>query len=124
MELGELPAEADAPVFAKDLGEILQRGGELVGRLIEDHGALLSCQGAEVLLPALAVGGEETLEGEPSGGKPRDAQGRDDGAGAGDGADGHTGCGALRHQCFAGVGNGGRAGVGDQRAGLAVQKAL
>ena len=77
------------------------------------------------MLPAAFFrSGEEALEAEPAGGLPGNAQRRNGGAGAGDGADGDTGLGALLDQILPGVGDGGAARVGNQRAGLPGENAV
>ena len=68
--------------------------------------------------------GKKTLKAEPPGGLAGNAQCRDDCAGAGDGADGDACFGALLHQLFTGVRNGGTARIGNQCAGFACQNAF
>ena len=121
MELGQLPAEADGPVGAEDLGHVLQGGQQLVGSLVEDHGAVLLPQGFQMLPPAFLGGGQEALKAEAARGLAGDAQGGDDGAGAGNGADGDACLGTLAHQILAGIGNGGRPRIGNQSAGFSCQ---
>ena len=45
MELGELPAEGEAAVRAEGVPEVGEGGPELVGGLVEEHGALLRLEG-------------------------------------------------------------------------------
>ena len=56
MELGQLPAQADAPVRAKGLPQVLQGGQQLVGGFVENHGALFRLQRLQVLPAALFRG--------------------------------------------------------------------
>ena len=121
VELGQLPAEADAPVFPEGLRQIFQGGQQLVGSFIEDHGALFALQGFQVLPAALFGGGEEALKAEPARCLAGDAQRRDGGTGAGNGTDSDACGGALLHQILAGIGNGRTAGIGYQGAGLTGQ---
>lgn len=68
--------------------------------------------------------GEEALKAEPAGGLPGNAQRRDGGTGTGDGANDDAGFSALLDQVLPGVGDGGTARVGDQRAGLPGENAV
>ena len=77
-----------------------------------------------MLPPALFIDGQKALKGEPAGGKAADGQGVHRRAAAGDGQNLHAVFRAQPHQVLAGVGNGGRAGVRHQSAGLACQQAL
>ena len=70
---------------------------------------------------AFLGGGQETLKAEPTGGLPGNAQGSDQSARAGDGADGNARLHALTHQLLTGVRDGGTSRVGDQSTGLASQ---
>ena len=124
MEFGQLPAQAHRAIRPETGCQILQRGGELVGGFVENHGPPLLGQGFQMLPAAFFGGGEKTLKAEPPGGLPGDAQGGDGGAGTGDGAHRDSRLGALFDQIFSRVGNGGAACVGNQGAGLAVQNPL
>ena len=83
-----------------------------MGRLVEDHGALLPHQREQVLPAAFLVGGEEALKGEACRGKPADGQGADGGGRSRDDLYRDGGFGAEAHQILPGVGDAGHAGVG------------
>ena len=123
-ELTKLPAQADGPVRAEGLQQILQGGGQLVGGFIEDHGPLLLFETLQMLPAALLGGGQEALEAEPPGGLAGNAESGDGGTGAGNGTDLDSGSHALLDQILAGIGNGGTACIGDLGAGLTGQDPL
>ena len=124
MKLCQLPAQTDGAVSAEDFRHIRQRGHQLVGGFVENHRPGLGSQGVQMLPAAFFRRGEEALKAEPAGGLPGNAQRRDGGAGTGDGANDDAGFSALLDQVLPGVGDGGTARVGDQRAGLPGENAV
>ena len=123
MELRQLPAQGDAPLCAERRRKILQRGQQLVRRLVEDHRPRLVLQARQVLLTAFFVDGQKALEREPACRQPGDAQRRHQRARAGDGADRHAVLRAQPHEILARVGDRGGARVRHQRARLAREQA-
>ena len=121
VDLAQLPAQGGGPV-TEDVQQIRQGGVQLVGRLVENHGALLPGQGLEALPPLPPAGGEEALEGEASGGQAREGQGADQGAAPGNSDDVHPVLGAQAHQLLPRVADGGHPRVGYQSAALPGQQ--
>lgn len=97
MQFGQLPAQGDLPVGTEGIPQIGQGGAQLVGSLVEDHGALLGFQGLQMFPPAFAVDGEEAFKGKPAGGKAADRQRVYRRAAAGDGEHLHIVLGAQAH---------------------------
>ena len=77
MDLGQLPAERQAPVSAKDSRHVRQCAAELVGCLIEDHGALFLPQLFQVCGALVAVHGEKALKGKACGDNAAGFAGKD-----------------------------------------------
>ena len=111
MQLGQFPAEGDAPLGAKSRREVVQRGAQLVGRFVEDDRPLLALQLGQPLPLLLFVHGQEPLEHPAGGILAGDCQRRDAGR-----------CGRHRHHPdaprqriphddLAGVGDAGHPGV-------------
>lgn len=124
MELGQFPAETDAPLRSERRAQILERVLELVRRFVEDHRAHLAFERIQMLAAAFFVGGEEALKAEPPRRQTRDAQRRDNGAGAGNGADADI-CFCTQHdQILTGVGDGRGARIGDERTALTRKQPL
>ena len=67
VQLCQLPAQGDAAVCAKGIGQIVQRGAQLVGRFVKDGGALFLQKLSQPLFFLLAVHGQKALE-HPAGG--------------------------------------------------------
>ena len=124
MELGKLPAEADAPLRPEGVGKILECVLKLVRRFIENHSAPFGFQGVQMLPTAFFVRGQKALEAEAPGRQAGDAQRRDRRTGAGNGADAHARLCAERDQILAGIGDGGGTGVGHKRTALAGKQSL
>ena len=119
MQLGQFPAEGDAPLGAKSRREVVQRGAQLVGRFVEDDRPLLALQLGQPLPLLLFVHGQEPLEHPAGGILAGDRQRRDAGR-----------CGRHRHHPdaprqriphddLAGVGDAGHPGVRAEGAVLA-----
>ena len=123
MELGEFPAQRDTPLGAKGIPQIPQGGRQLVGRLVEQHGPLLTPELLQVGPAIFLVHSQKSLKGKPAGGQARGRQRGDQGARSRDGNHAHTGGGALGHQLLAGVADRRGARVSDQSAVFARQKA-
>ena len=123
MELGQFPAQRDPPLRSEGRQQVIQGGAQLMGRLVEDHGALLPAKALEVRRTVLLVHRQKALEGEPAGGQTADRQRRHQRAGAGNGAHLHPRLSALRHQLFAGVADGRCARVRHQSAVFSRQNA-
>lgn len=124
VELGELPAEGEAAVRVEGVPEVRKGGAELVGGLMEEHGAFLRLEGGQALPALLLIHGEEAFKAEAARGEAGDRQGVDGGAAAGDGDDRHAVFRAEPHETLPGVGDGGGAGVRHQGAALSRQEAL
>ncbi len=122
MDFRDLPADAEFPV-AQRVQQVPQGGGELVGRLIEDEGAGLGLQELELHAPFLLVDFQEAFEGEAAGVHAGEGQRRREGRGAGDGVDRDAVLEAQVDEVLPRVRDGRHAGVGDQRAVLALQDA-
>ena len=124
MELGQLPAQTDGALAPESRGKIRQGVQQLMGGVIENHGACFVLQAVQVLPAAFFRRGQEAFKTESAGGLAGNAQGGNGGAGAGNGAYGNARRGALLHQVLAGVGNGGRPRVGYQGAGFSCQDSV
>ena len=124
MELRQLPAQGHPPVRTEGLPQVLQRGAQLVGRLVEDHGPLLVFQRVQPFPAAFLVDGEEALKGEPPRGQAADRQGIHCRAAAGDGEHLHPIFGTQPHQILSGIGDGRCTGVRHQSTGLPSQQPL
>ena len=123
MELCQLPAQGHRPV-PQHLQHVRQGGPQLVGRLVEHHGALLAPQLLQPGAALLFVGGQKPLEAESSGGQPRHRQGAHGGAAAGDGLHGDVLLSAQAHQVLSGIADGRGSGVRHQGAALPRQQTL
>ena len=109
---GQLAAEGD-PAVAQGLVELLEGAPQVMGRLVEDGRALLSLQLGQNIPPLLLIGRQKSLEAESSGGHARHGQRRDQRAGSREGGHADPLLDAFCGDHFAGVGDGGCAGVGD-----------
>ena len=90
-----------------------------MGRFVKDHGAFFVPHFFQVLPTVFVIGGQKALEGEASGIHAGHRQGGDHGAAAGDAHHLNAPGGAQSYQIGAGVGDGRRAGIGDDGAILA-----
>ena len=117
VQLRELAPERNVPV-AEHIVKIAERFRELVRRFVEDHRARLAAQALKMLAPGLAAHGEEALEAKLLRRQAGNGQRRDGRARAGDDLHVDALLGALAHDVLTGVGDGGHAGVGHERARL------
>ena len=111
VELGQLPAEGDAPVLAKGGGQVVQRGAQFVGCLVKDDGPLLAQQLGQTLLFLLPVHGQKALKHPAGGVLPRDGQCRDAGRGGRHGHYFDAPGQRVPHDDLARVGDAGHSGV-------------
>ena len=119
MQLCQLARERDLPLAAERIAQVAERAQQLVRRFVEDHGARLALQPLQMLTAGLAAHGEKAFEAKLLRRQAGHGQRGDGGAGAGDDLHVDALLGALAHDVLAGVGDGGHAGVGHERARLA-----
>ena len=119
VELGQLPAEGDAPLRAEGGGQVVQRGAQLVGRFVEDDRPLFALQLGQPLPLLLFVYRQKTLEHPAGGVLTGDGQRRHTGGGCRNGHHLDAPGQCVPHDHFARVRDAGHTGIAAQGAVLA-----
>ena len=115
MALGDLPGHRHPSVATEGIGQVRQRAGNPVGRLVEHQGARLGSQRDQALAAPGSLAREEALEAEPARGEAAGDESGDGCGGAGNHLDHVTGRRGRGHQALARVGDARRSGIGDER---------
>ena len=123
MNLADFTADAHLTVFAVSLGKLLQRLHQPVGRLVENHGALLLGQTLNLCLTALLLG-QKPLEGEAVAGQSAADQSRHESSSTGEALHLHPSPDGLADKKEAWVADAWRAGIADECHVLARQQTV
>ena len=111
MELGQLTAERDLAV-TKDSQQIIQRVAQLVGRFVEDQGAVIVLDLFQMGIAALfTADGEETLKRKAGGYQTGDSQRGNNSTGTGNNNGLNVILRTQAHQILTGIGDAGHTGI-------------